>query len=256
MDYKNGKIYTIRSHQTGDIYIGSTTQTLTKRLSKHKNGFKRWKNGKGHYTSSFEIIKYDDAYIELLELCPCDSKMELHKREGQLIREMNCVNRCVAGRTDKEWRDDNKEKRKEYIEANKDKIKEKTKEWRETNKEKIKEWREENKEKLKEYYEEYREANKDKIKEYRENNKDKIKIRDKEYYETNKDKIKIQTKEYREKNRDKMKEYHKEWYEENKDKYNNKYDCECGGKYTHIHKSRHLKSQKHTNYIISKNNTE
>jgi hypothetical protein len=40
MDYKNGKIYAIRSYQTEDIYIGSTLQTLTKRLSKHKDQFK------------------------------------------------------------------------------------------------------------------------------------------------------------------------------------------------------------------------
>ena len=58
MDYKNGKIYTIRSHQTDEIYIGSTTQTLTKRLSKHKTDYKYWKNGKQHYISSFELIRH------------------------------------------------------------------------------------------------------------------------------------------------------------------------------------------------------
>ena len=110
MDYKNGKIYTIRSYQTDDIYVGSTLQTLTKRLSKHKDSFKNWNNGKYHYVSSFELIKYDDVYIELIELFPCSSKMELNRREGQLIRSMDCLNRRIAGRTDKEWCDDNKDK--------------------------------------------------------------------------------------------------------------------------------------------------
>ena len=143
MDYNNGKIYTIRSYQTDDIYIGSTTQTLTKRLSKHKGDFKRWKKGTYHYVTSYELIKYNDVYIELLELCPCDTKMELCRREGELIRSMDCVNRCVAGRTRKEYLDDNKEKIKEYVEANKEKINEYHKEYdkiyRHKNKEKNKE---------------------------------------------------------------------------------------------------------------------
>ncbi len=40
MDYKNSKIYRIVCNETGETYIGSTTQTLTKRLSKHKENFK------------------------------------------------------------------------------------------------------------------------------------------------------------------------------------------------------------------------
>ena len=128
MDYKNGKIYAIRSYQTEDIYIGSTTQTLTKRLSKHKASFKMWKNDTHHYTSSYDIIKYGDAYIELIELFPCNSKMELGRREGELIRSMDCVNKRIEGRTKQEYYQDNKEYHKkwvgEYYENNKEKIKE------------------------------------------------------------------------------------------------------------------------------------
>ena len=196
MGYENGKIYTIRSHQTDDIYIGSTTQPLYKRIHQHKINFKRWENKKYNYVTSYELIKYDDAYIELLELCPCDSKMELHKREGELQREMDCVNKFVAGRI-------HKESQKVYRENNKDKIKESRKV--------------------------YRENNKDKIKEYRENNKDKKKEYNKEYRKENKDKIKEKT--------------------------NKKYNCECGGRYTLNQKLRHSKTKKHTNYIISTNNT-
>ena len=141
MDYKNGKIYTIRSYQTDQIYIGSTTQTLTRRLSLHKSNFKKWKNGKFNYVSSYELMKYDDVYIELLELCPCENKMELCRREGELIREMECLNKRIEGRTDKEYKADNKEKikiqRKTYRETNKEQIKIQTKEYREKNKDKI-----------------------------------------------------------------------------------------------------------------------
>ncbi len=128
MDYQNGKIYTIRTHKSDEFYIGSTTQPLTKRLSKHKTDYKEWKTGKRGYTTSFKIIENGDAYIELLEECPCENKMLLQKREGELIRANNCVNKIIPGRTKKEYHENNKdkisEKKKEYYEKNKDTIKE------------------------------------------------------------------------------------------------------------------------------------
>ena len=171
MDYKNGKIYTIRSHQTDKFYIGSTTTPLSKRLSGHKSHFRAYLDGKYHNVTSFEIIKYGDAYIELLEEFPCNNKMMLHKREGECIRrEPNCVNKVVVGRTRKEYYDENAEKiiaqQKEYQNQNADKVKEYNKE----------------------YYEQ---------------NADKAKARQKQYYELNADKIKSRRKQYRE-NKKKM----------------------------------------------------
>ena len=103
MDYQNGKIYCIRSNQTDDVYYGSTTQPLYKRLSSHKNKFKMWKTQNHHFITSFEILKYDDAYIELVENFPCNSIEELHKREGEIIRANECVNKRIAGRNKKEY---------------------------------------------------------------------------------------------------------------------------------------------------------
>lgn len=91
MNYKNGKIYAIRSYQTEEIYIGSTTQTLTKRLSSHKRNI----------CNSKLILQYPDAYIELIENFPCNSKEELNRKEGEHIRANNCVNK-EAGRTPEE----------------------------------------------------------------------------------------------------------------------------------------------------------
>ena len=52
-------------------------------------------------------------------------------------------------------------------------------------------------------------------------------------------------------------EYKKLYYDVNKDKINikrnEKYNCECGGKYTRQHKSHHFKSQKHQEFIKSNN---
>ena len=201
MDYKNGKIYTIRSHQTDKIYIGSTTQTLSKRLSGHKGQYKSYLNGKKIYITSLEIIKYGDAYIELLEECPCDNKMMLHKREGECIRaEPNCVNKCVAGRTTKQYYDDNT-----------DKIKEQNKQYYDDNADKIKE-----------YYKEYQNRNADKVKEYQKEyqkqNAEKLKEQKKQYYADNADKLIEQQKQYNADNADKIKEQKKQYYADNADK--------------------------------------
>jgi len=122
MDYSNGKIYTIRSSQTDKYYIGSTTTSLAKRFSSHKSCYK---NGRKDITS-VEIVKYDDAYIELLEDYPCGSKNELNKREGQLIRQYKneCVNKFISGRTRKEYK-------KEYYIDNSEKLKEQMRLYRE-----------------------------------------------------------------------------------------------------------------------------
>ena len=131
MDIKrcNGKIYTIRSYETELIYVGSTTEKrLSARFSKHKAKYKIYlKSGKKD-TTAFEILKYSDAYIELVrEVLNC-TKDELRKIEGQYTREIKCVNKNIAGQTQKEYHTENKDKRngqsKEYQLKNKDKIKE------------------------------------------------------------------------------------------------------------------------------------
>jgi hypothetical protein len=87
-----------------------------------------------------------------------------------------------------------------------------------------KEYRENNKEKIKEYKKEYRENNEQKIKEeqkeYRENNKEKLKKYSKEYYKNNKLKRKEYDKKYREDNKEKRKAIAKEYYIKNKEKIN------------------------------------
>jgi hypothetical protein len=109
--YHNGKIYTIRSHQTDKYYIGSTCQALHKRLYKHRLNYKNYLNGTYPNMSSYNIIIHNDNYIELLEEVICENNEQLTKREGELIREHkdNCVNIKIEGRTIKEWINDNKE---------------------------------------------------------------------------------------------------------------------------------------------------
>ena len=114
--YHKSKIYTIRSYQTDKYYIGSTCDALHKRLYKHRRVYKCYLNGEEHFVSSFDIIKYEDHYIELLEDYKCETRNELTKREGELIRKYKdeIVNCRIEGRTHKEYYEDNKEKIKEY----------------------------------------------------------------------------------------------------------------------------------------------
>lgn len=85
--YSRGKIYSIRSYQFDKFYIGSTIIPLSKRLSGHRMKYKYWLNQEYHYVSSFELMEYEDVYIELIENFPCNSVEELTARERQLIRE-------------------------------------------------------------------------------------------------------------------------------------------------------------------------
>ena len=114
-NYQTSKIYAIRSHQTDDIYIGSTTLSLSARLGEHRRQFRYFTEGKGTKTrykgcKSRDLLQYDDAYIELVEEFPCETKEQLLKREGEIIRStFCCVNRCVSGRTPQEYKEENKE---------------------------------------------------------------------------------------------------------------------------------------------------
>jgi hypothetical protein len=200
---------------------------LALRKGEHRRDYKRYLNGNYCFITSFNIIKFDDCYIELIENYPCNSKEELERREGELIREMDCVNKVVVGRTKKEYREENKEV-----------IAEKRKEYREANKEKIKEYYEENKEKIKEYQKEYYEENKEKIKEYR-----------KEYREENKEVIAEKGREYREANKEVIAEKKKKYHEANKEKLKEKYTCECGSVLRKNEKSRHERTKKHQAYM-------
>ena len=213
MEFQNGKIYTIRSFQTEKYYIGSTNhKTLSQRLSKHKGNYREWLNDKDNgYVTSFEILKYDDCYIELLELYPCNLKAELHKREGELIRlhKDSLVNNNIPCRTHKEYLIDNKEKiavqHKTYRDVHIDKIKQYEANYKVVNKLKAKE-----------QYAIYKVVNKQKIKDY-------LSIYNPIYHAVNKQKI--------------------------KDYATQPYHCECGSVTQLGKKAKHFKTNKHIDSI-------
>ena len=139
--YNSSLIYTIRSHQTNKYYIGSTTQSLSRRLSEHIRDYKKYLvNNDNKYMSSYEILQYNDYYIELLISYPCNSRDELHRKEGELIRQYksDVVNIVINGRTYKQYTEDNKthiaEKCKQYAKEHQESIAERMNRYREDNK--------------------------------------------------------------------------------------------------------------------------
>jgi hypothetical protein len=158
-NYSNGKIYRIVCNETGEQYIGSTTQSLALRLGQHKchcNCISR------------QILERNNYAIVLIEEYPCENKEQLCRRERHYIETMECINIQIPTRTCKEYCEANREKAIEraraYVEANREKIVEQQRAYRESNREKIAE-----------YKRTYRVANREKILE-----------RDRAYYESKK----------------------------------------------------------------------
>ena len=102
-NYKNGKIYRIRNNINDDIYVGSTIQPLSKRISVHRShAVTAEKKHRPLYTQMNDL-GFDAFYIELIEECPCDNLEQLLRTEGKYIRQMATLNRTVSGQTRKEY---------------------------------------------------------------------------------------------------------------------------------------------------------
>ena len=146
--YQNGKIYKIADCNFTKCYIGSTCESLSQRMARHRRHYRFYLKNPSRCMTSFYLfdeVGIENCKIYLIENFPCNSKEELLRREGFHIQNNECVNRCLAGRTPTEYK-------AYYNPLNQDKIKEGYKQWYENNKE---HWKEKAKE--------YREKNKDKI---------------------------------------------------------------------------------------------
>ena len=124
-----GIIYKIECNETGEVYYGSTTQSLNRRMILHKSKCKCWKETNGRdYVTSFQIIERGNYSYSLIETVECEDRRQLEARERFYIENNECVNKIVVGRTHQEslkaYRDTHKEEIKAYYEANKDHFKE------------------------------------------------------------------------------------------------------------------------------------
>ena len=135
--YKKGQIYCVRCRYDDNlIYVGSTINILSKRFYNHKTS---------KVCSLYKYVNgdWDNWYIELYENYSCNNKAELDKREGEITREIGTINKNIAGRTTKEYFDENRDKilenKKKYYNENKVDILEKQKKYRNENRYKIRE---------------------------------------------------------------------------------------------------------------------
>ena len=158
--YHNGKIYKIVDVGYNKQYIGSTTESLSRRMSKHRYEYNKYKEGLRTKTSSadmFDEFGVENCKIELIEYCKSETKEELMRREGEHIKTNECLNKRIAGRTPDEFYQDNKERRlaesKEYRLKNIDAVRERKKHYYK-----------QNKERLLTKFQEYNEAHKEDIK--------------------------------------------------------------------------------------------
>ena len=221
-DYKQGKIYTIRcKYDDSLIYVGSTVERLCVRMARHRCKSKR--DESMHYLLYQEVNKtnWDDWFMELYQDYPCESKEQLNKREGQIIREIGTLNKQIAGRSQQEYYRENFERWQQYH----------------------KQYNHDNAEKRIEYK-----------KQYYIDNIDYFREKHKQYRQDNFEKLREKRKHYDQINAARLKEYHKQYYQENAAKLNErqyeKITCECGaiiargGKYLHKRTNKHIENMK------------
>ena len=229
-DYQKGKIYRIWDNSYTKCYIGSTCEDLNRRFSAHKRDYRRRDIDRTKFSTSWELFNeygLDNCKIELIENFPCNSKEELHAREGKYQREIDCVNKNIAGRS-----------LRQYNEGEKDKIKCYRKQHYESNKEEILQ----------------------QMRDYQQRNKYKIKEQRQQYYQENKEKMKHSSVKNYYKNLEERKDKSNEYYNNNKlnfcSQWKEPFTCDCGATLTKHHKTRHLKTLKHQHYLNQMNQQE
>ena len=88
--YQNAKICKIVDKGFKKCYIGSTIETLSHRMAKHRFDYGKWQSGEKNFCSSFEMFEefgVENAMMGLVEKFPCDDREELSAREKHHIRQ-------------------------------------------------------------------------------------------------------------------------------------------------------------------------
>ena len=136
MDYSKSIIYKIvcKNPEIKDCYVGSTTN-YDKRKWNHKYDCNNEKSKNYNY-NIYKFIRdngnWENFDMIIIEKFKCNDKLELHQRERYWLENLKAsLNSKIPTRTDKEYREDNKDKineyNKEYRDNNKQKIAEKVK---------------------------------------------------------------------------------------------------------------------------------
>ncbi len=155
-NFQKAKIYKITNDYNDDVYVGSTCNSLVRRYIQHKSDSKNEKYQNRPIYKLINQIGFERFRIQLICDYPCEDKYQLRQKEGEYIKNIGNLNLLQAGRTIKEYREDNK-----------DKIEETTRNYNnkniETIRERYRKYDEEHKEERKIYKAKYRQENKEKI---------------------------------------------------------------------------------------------
>jgi hypothetical protein len=180
IDYSKTIIYKIvcKDITIKEVYVGRTTNFI-KRKAVHKSNCSCI-TSKGYNLYVYEIIRQNGGWnnwdmIEIVKF-PCNDTHDASKQERYYMEFLQAtLNKFIPSRTDKEYRDDNKDKLKEqkkiYFQDNFNKLKAYDKEYRANNIDKVKE-------RAKVYGEKYRANNIDRIKAYRQEYRTRTKNKD------------------------------------------------------------------------------
>jgi hypothetical protein len=162
VNYNLGKVYKIEpmsGGEEGDVYIGSTAlPRLSTRMAIHRCSYKGWKEDRTGLTTVYKLFdKYGvtNCQITLLESISAETKDELFACERKWIQSQKCVNKIVAGRTQKQYYQDNRVRLLEQNHQYHEQHKEQSRQYRQDNRvhrlEQLGEWKESNKVHIAEY---------------------------------------------------------------------------------------------------------
>jgi len=186
-DYSKGCIYMIKKqddYNNDNVYIGSCCN-FSRRKCGHKNASNN-ENNQNYNIKLYKHIRENGGWnswcmTKIIDY-PCNSKSQLNTVERSYIDKYKATLNCIIPtRTNAEWRNDNKDKIKQYYVDNADKLMKQQKEYYQDNKEKAKQYYIDNADKLIKQQKEYYQDNKEKAKEYYIDNSDKIKEYNNEY---------------------------------------------------------------------------
>jgi hypothetical protein len=121
------RVYLITDTNETMRYIGSTKQTLSQRMTVHRSNYRRWKQSKTqNYCASFQL--FDECGIENCQILMLyemegDSKDAIRIIEHRYIKEMDCVNKRGAYRSEEQLRNYQLIYQPKYRAENREKLK-------------------------------------------------------------------------------------------------------------------------------------
>lgn len=98
--YEKGTIYQIVDGGFNKRYIGSTTETLEKRMARHREHYNKYLNGCDRKLERsmmlFDEFGIDNCKMLLIKDFPCNNREELEREERkEILKNIDkCVNKC------------------------------------------------------------------------------------------------------------------------------------------------------------------